>query len=171
MNKKEFQLKYFDLIKYLHLFGVSVQQFMTDKYGLLSCLDCCGGELYVASGDKICCNEVLYQKPDNAECCREEPIDGLIMICCEGVPQSRPRNGACCGQEAYDQRRQYCCSGEILQLEADATSADVTPIISKTFHFLLNRIVRFIDNTHSCAFVHSNTVITCFRSEHAQASW
>ena len=140
MDKREFQMKYFDLIKYLNLFGVSVQQFMTDKYGLLSCLDCCGGELYVASGDKICCNEVLYQKPNNAECCREEPIDGHQMICCEGLPQNRPPNGACCGQEAYDQRRQYCCSGEILDIEVDSTAADVTPIISKTLYFILNHI-------------------------------
>lgn len=128
--------------------------------GLLSCLDCCGGEHYIASGDEICCNDVLFRKPPNAECCRGKPIDSLKMICCEGVPQNRPPNGACCGQEAYDQRRQYCCSGEILDLEFDSTTADVTPIISKTLLYTFNRIIRFIDDQRNCAFVHSNTVIT-----------
>ncbi|KAI0211172.1 hypothetical protein LSAT2_003997, partial [Lamellibrachia satsuma] len=136
IDKREFQYKYFGrLIEYLALFGVPIEKYIRDKIpektGLLSCLDCCGERLYIASADEICCRGNLFPKPPNAECCGREPIDYVEMICCEGVAQPRPPNAACCGREAYDRRIQYCCSRKIRYIEPVITTADFK-LISKT---------------------------------------
>ena len=150
IDKREFQYEHFgDLIVYLALFGVPIEEYVTDqlpeKYGLLSCVDCCGKTAYFASADKICCGQTLYQKPANAECCGREPIDSVVTICCEGVAQPRPPNGACCGQKAYDRKRQYCCSGEIKDIDEPQSLTDFQPI-SKTDVFISKNARVFVNN-------------------------
>ena len=122
IDKREFQYEHFGrLIEYLALFGVSIEKHVPDSYkekiGLVSCLDCCGKSVYIASASEICCEGILYQKPDNAECCGGKPINSVEMICCDGLAQDRPPNAACCGRQAYDTQYQYCCSGELRGIE------------------------------------------------------
>ena len=50
---------------------------------------------------QICCDGVVVDRPDNAECCLEQAYDSMTNMCCNGVVQEK--RDECCNTTSYDE--------------------------------------------------------------------